>query len=120
MARVLIVDDDETDRISLRAYLEQAGHDTFLAEDGEEALRSYGGRTIDLIVTDLQMPKVHGLELITVLRDLTPPLPIIAICGTGEPKLDLAQAVGADETLGRPVDPSALLRAVTQLVSAEV
>ncbi len=117
VARILIVDDDEADRIVLGTILERAGHETYFATDGEEALSEYGGHAIDIIVTDLQMPKVHGLELITVLRDLSPRPAIIAISGTGSDQLDMAQAVGADATLVKPVDRIELLSAVAMAVA---
>ena len=117
MARILIVDDDEADRLVLRTILERGGHETFLAEDGREAVSVYGATEIDVVVTDLQMPNLHGLELITVLRDLSPRPAIIAISGTGLEQLDMAQAVGADVTLTKPVDPYELLGAVTMAVT---
>ncbi len=117
MARVLIVDDDEPDRIVLRTILERADHEVFSAEDGKEAVREYRGKAIEVVITDLQMPKIHGLELITVLRDLHPRPAIIAISGTGLDQLDMAQAVGADVTLAKPVDPHELLGAVAMAVA---
>ncbi len=119
MARILIVDDDKSDRVLLSAILERADHEVFFAEDGEEALREYGGHAIEVVITDLQMPRVHGLELITVLRDLSPRPAIIAISGTGLDQLDMAKAVGADATLTKPVDPDELLNAVTKAVAGE-
>ena len=55
---------------------------------------AYRDRDIDVVVTDLQMRNVHGLELITILRDYQPRPGIIAISGTGEVQLDMAQALG--------------------------
>ena len=49
---------------SLRAMLERANHEVFFARDGEEALSEYQGKGIQVVLTDLQMPKLHGLELI--------------------------------------------------------
>ena len=118
MARILIVDDDEADRVVLCAILERAGHETFLAEDGEEALSTYGGRVIDVVITDLEMPRVDGLELITILRDLSPRPAIIAISGTGVDQLDIAQAVGADWILTKPIDPIELLSAAAMAVAS--
>ena len=119
MARVLIVDDDEADRIVLNAILERAGHEVFLAEDGRVALSMFGATEIDVIVTDLQMPEMHGLELITVLRDVSPRPAIIVISGTGRDQLDMAKVVGADETLMKPVDRDVLLDAISRVVSGE-
>ncbi len=117
MARILIVDDDEADRIVLSTILERAGHETFLAGDGREAVSVYGATEIDVVITDLQMPNVHGLELITLLRDLSPRPAIIAISGTGSDQLDMAQAIGADVTLTKPVDPHELVGAVAMAVA---
>ena len=117
MARILIVDDDDADRIVLGTILERADHEIFFAEDGEEALSEYGGHPIDVVITDLQMPKVHGLELITVLKRLSPRPAIIAISGTGLDQLDMAKAVGADATLTKPIDRIELLSAVAMAVA---
>ena len=117
VARILIVDDDELTRLFLSATLERAGHETFLAEDGREAVSVYGAMEIDVVITDLQMPEVHGLELIALLRNLSPRPTIIAISGTGLDQLDMAQSVGADVTLTKPFDPHELVGAVEMAVA---
>ena len=116
MASILVVDDDESDRFVLSAILGRAGHETFFAEDGRDAVSVYGATDIDVVVTDLEMPALHGLELITLLRELSPRPAIIAISGTGSAQLDMAAAIGADATLTKPVDPEELLRAVEMAV----
>ena len=117
VARILIVDDDEADRIVLGTILERAGHEAFFAEDGEEALGEYGGHAIDIVITNLQMPRVHGLDLITLLRNVSPRPAIIAISGTG--LLDFAKEAGADATLTKPVDRIELLSAVAMAVTGK-
>jgi len=112
VARVLIVDDEEGDRVVLRTILERAGHEVLEAKDGDEALAGYGGRGIEAVITDLQMRNVHGLELITILRDFVPRPAIIAISGTGQIQLDMAQMLGATKTLTKPVMPEELLAAL--------
>ena len=119
MARILIVDDEESDRLVAQTILEGAGHETFLAEDGQQALSVFGSTAIDVVVTDLEMPRAHGLELITVLRDASPRPGIIVISGTGYAQLDMARAVGADATLTKPVDPEELLAAIAIAVTDE-
>ena len=116
MARVLIVDDDQADRIILGRILEGAGHDVYLTSDDEQALKSLLKKSIDVVVTDLQMPKVHGLELITMLRTLYPEVGIIAVSATGPDQLDMAEAVGATVTLSKPVDRDELVEAVAKAV----
>ena len=119
MAPILIVDDNESDRTILSAILERAGHETFVAEDGEAAVSLCLGRTFEVVITDLQMHEVHGLELITVLRYLSPRPAIIAISGTGSVQLEMAEALGAAVTLLNPVDPEELLSAITDAVGGE-
>lgn len=117
MARVLVVDDEEADRIVLQTILQRADHKVFLANDGRDALEIFEAREIDVIITDLQMSEVHGLELITIVREFDPRPPIIAISGTGEVQLDMAQALGAQKTLAKPIHPQALLEAVREVLS---
>jgi len=85
-----------------------------LVEDGEEALSQCRAIDFDVVITDLQMPKVHGFELITALRDLNRPPPIIAVSGTGHHQLEIAEALGARFTLSKPLHPEAVLAAVAQ------
>lgn len=118
MARILVVDDEETDRRLQQAILERHGHATFVAADGEEALREYADKGIEVVVTDLQMPVVHGFELISVLRDFTPRPAIIAVSGTGSDQLEMAHALGAHFTLLKPLDPDKLVAAVNQVLAA--
>ena len=119
MASILIVDDNESDRTILKAVLERAGHETFIGESGETAMSLCLGRTFEVVITDLQMHEVHGRELITLLRDLSPRPAIIAISGKGSVQLHMAQALGATVTLLKPVDPEELLSAVTEAVDGE-
>ena len=98
--------------------LERAGHEIFFAADGEEALREYVENGIDVVVTDLQMPEVHGFELIDLLRDVSPPPRIIAVSGTGPYQLEMAKNLGAMFTLGKPIDADKLIAAVDQVLVA--
>jgi CheY-like chemotaxis protein len=117
MARLMVVDDEVTDRIVLRTILERANHQVILARDGAEALSDFAGMHVQIVITDLQMDNVHGLELITILRDMEPRPGIIAISGTGQDQLDMARALGADRILAKPVTPDRLLEAVDALLS---
>ena len=117
MARVLIVDDEEADLVVLRTILERSGHEIVEAHDGDEALDVYEGHDVEVVVTDLQMRNVHGLELISILRDFEPRPGIIAVSGTGEVQLDMAQALGATVTLTKPITPDRLLSAVDSVLA---
>lgn len=112
MARVLIVDDDEMDRLFNRRVLEKAGHELFFAKNGEEAYRLYLRMGIQVVVTDLAMPHVDGIELIKELKALFPDAAVIAVSGKGEERLAMAKFMGAQAILPKPVDADALLKAV--------
>ena len=112
MAKVLIVDDEEGDRLIAQAILARAGHETFFAHDGEDALRQFALTGIEVVLTDLQMPEVHGFELISVLRDFERPPALVVMSGTGQFQLHMAEALGAKYTLQKPLEPKMLLDAI--------
>jgi CheY-like chemotaxis protein len=112
MASILIVDDDEDDRLLLESILEDE-HELYIATNGEEALKSYLHHEIDVVVTDIQMPRGDGIELITALKGLHPQVAIVAISGQKPHKLGIAQMAGADSILSKPLNPQMLRDAVT-------
>ena len=114
MARILVVDDEESDRQIAHTILEGAGHEVLSVASGEQAFRECLDKGIDVVITDLQMPDIHGFELITVLRDLTPPPTVIAVSGKGSIQLHMARELGAVETIRKPLESDVLLRAVEQ------
>lgn len=114
MPRILIVDDEETDLLLMQSILARAGYETEVAVTGEDALRQYLTESVDVVVTDLQMPDVHGFELITILREFENPPAVIAVSGTGPFQLHMAEALGARWTLTKPVTPDLLLDAVAR------
>ena len=119
MARVLIVDDSQSDRFLMRAILEEAGHELLLAENGERALKLYLRHPLDVIVTDIQMPRGDGLELITALKGLYPDVPIIAVSAHGLDKLEIAQSAGARSILTKPLDRERFIRAVEEATTPQ-
>lgn len=117
MARVLIVDDSEEDRLLQRTALEDAGHDLFFAKNGGEAMKAYLGKDI-VVVTDLQMPDGNGFELITGLLGMDEDTKIIALSGSSPEELDMAKLLGALLTLAKPVDPNELIEAVAEVTAS--
>lgn len=116
MARVLIVDDDEDARLYMRAILEEAGHELYFAANGEEAMKTYFRRGIEVVVTDLHMPRGDGMELIEAITGLDPDASIVAVSGTGPEQLGMASMLGAHTTIPKPVDPQRLIEAVAARV----
>jgi two-component system cell cycle sensor histidine kinase/response regulator CckA len=118
MGRILIVDDEESDRHLERSVLERAGHTLFSASDGEAALEAYRTHVVELVITDLHMPRLNGLRLIRELKAQDPRVAVIAISGIAEDQLDLAEDLGAIRTLSKPVAPEDLIEAVDEALAA--
>lgn len=119
MAKILIIDDDEDIRSLIQRLLEREGYDVLVAEDGIEGMEAFVNGSPDIVITDLYMPRLKGIDTIKRMRDINADTKIIAITGGGgcSPKslLSDARGVGAAATLVKPFDPSALLDAVNRL-----
>ena len=122
MAKILLVEDDETGRYALSKYLTRAGHEVTEAEDGEIAFKLFRGESFDIVITDIVMPNVEGIELVNLLLEIQPDIPIIGISGGGRLEgagyLKLIKALGASATLEKPFEPEALLALVDQFMSS--
>lgn len=118
MAKVLVVDDDEGDRLRLAAMLGGAGHDVSVAQDGDEALELYVAQRIHVVVTDMVMPGRDGLSLISALRNIDPRAAIIAISGKSRSQLEASKIFGAHKILTKPIERETLVAAVAEVVEA--
>jgi CheY-like chemotaxis protein len=123
MARILLVDDVPAVRLSIRMALEAASHQVVEAADGKEALAQLGTQSVDLIITDLWMPNLDGVELLKHLRATNARVKVIAISGGGvrrpiDVSAALAQTWGADAVLYKPFDNEDLLEEVNRLLAA--
>jgi CheY-like chemotaxis protein len=116
MAHILLIDDDEAFRSMLRRTLQRLGHTVTEAADGAAALRVLRDATVDLVMTDIIMPGMEGIETIRALRRGHPQLNVIAMSGGGRIKaegyLDDAKAFGAVRVLRKPFDGEELLAAL--------
>jgi len=115
VARILVVDDDKTIRLLLRAMLEHQGHSVVEAENGAEGLQYYRAAPTDLVITDIQMPVMDGLQMITELRGAFPTAKIIAISGE-KGRLAAAQTF-SQCTFEKPLYMTEFLDAVQKFVS---
>ncbi len=120
MAKILIIEDDTEVRVLIQRLLEREGFDVLIAEDGVTGMEVYVADSPDLVITDLYMPRMKGIEAIKKIRKLNVDSKIIAISGGGqyspETYLKRARGVGASETIAKPFEPSELLDAVNRLV----
>ena len=102
MANILVVDDEELVRATLRQMLESADHVVFEAANGKEALRSFENRAVDLVITDIIMPEKEGIETIIDLRKIAPNLRIVAISGGNRARdRDIQTTVRLNQTAHR-------------------
>lgn len=112
--KILILDDNPDMLQSLELILRHEGFETATALSGRDALALQGKAPADVLITDILMPDVDGMEVIDEFRNRWPHVRIIAISGGGErvrgDYLSVATQIGADVTLKKPVDPEKLLQ----------
>lgn len=119
MASILAVDDSEAIRTLMKVVLESAGHMVFIKANGREALDWARDHTVDLVITDLNMPEMGGMSLVGHLRRLEgyKNKPILVITTeTADYKKQKAKTVGATGWIAKPVDKERLLAAVERTV----
>ena len=116
VARVLVVDDDVTVREVVVSYLRAGGHEVVEAADGAEALRTMRSEPADLVVLDLMMPGIDGLEVCRRLR-ATGDVPIIMLTALGaEVDRVVGLESGADDYVTKPFSPRELVLRVDALL----
>jgi CheY-like chemotaxis protein len=116
MAWVLVVEDEEPVRNLLRIALEFVGYDVIEACNGLEGLTRYHQKDIGLVITDLEMPVMDGLIMLSTLRGEDVHVPIIVLSGCGQETLDRARACGVQHVLQKPFCMKDLLNTVHTLM----
>ena len=114
MATILIIDDEEMMRVLIRSALRAAGHEVVEAANGREGLALYRHKPTDLVITDIAMPELNGLDMMLELTRYFLDAKVIAISGgEGEKNvLDVAKLLGARRTIQKPFSMLQLLDAV--------
>jgi len=121
MARVLVVDDEKSIRFTLSEMLRREGYDVEAAEDADEALRRLAEKSADVIVTDIILPRMNGVQLLKAVRRFDPYVQVIMM--TGEPTVETAAETlraGASDYLMKPVTKEAILRSVRHAAEIKV
>jgi CheY-like chemotaxis protein len=121
-ARILLIDDDDMFRKMVRVMLVSAGYRVEEADSGATALASYRQQPCDLVITDILMPDMDGIETIRALVAINPRVRIIAVSGSGSTwvadYLEDAQQFGARRILQKPVSLAQLLSAVSEVLAS--
>jgi CheY-like chemotaxis protein len=120
---ILLVEDEELLRAGVQEVLEIQGYNVITAPDGEQALACLAAQTIDLIITDLVMPKMDGVDFVKQLRKIKPDLPVIVVSGSTRNimqryGIDSIQVPGANASLPKPFKSVDLIEQVRQLLAS--
>src|SRR4030065_963925 len=103
---ILVVEDDPNVGESIRLLLKKTGYETLLASNGKEALPLFRQETVDLVITDLVMPKMDGIELLEEVKRLRPETEVIVISAQGTiEKAVQAIKLGAFDFIEKPINP---------------
>ena len=118
--RILLIDDSEATVEGLKSFLDQK-YEVFTACNGLECLRvlEKNEKQPDLVITDLVMPLISGVGLISLLKKQSPHIPIIAMTGWGKEPSELAKEAKADKILMKPFDLEDLDHSVSKLLSGK-
>ena len=116
-ASVLVVEDDPNVRAVLTRFLQARGHEVQSAEHGLEALDVLAATPVDLVLSDVQMPHMSGLELLRVVRERDPDIQLVLITGHSCVR-DAVNAIklGAADYVEKPIDPNRLARIVESVL----
>jgi CheY-like chemotaxis protein len=126
MLRILVVDDDTAVRSAIKIVLEQDGHEVILASNGKAGIAAADEERFDLVICDIFMPGMDGIETINTFHKNNPQMPVIAMSGftfrdsqhPAPDYLSLSTKLGAAYSLRKPFRPNELLKAVRECASA--
>ena len=109
---ILIIEDHTSVRTLLARVLEDAGYQVCEAANGRQGLERFRAQPVDLVITDLEMPEMTGLEVILELTRAFLDVKVIAMSGHSVHELSMAKLLGARQTFVKPIDLPTLLHAV--------
>lgn len=118
--KILIIDDDQDFREIIAIYLNEAGYAVFSASNGEEAKEQLALTTPDLIILDMIMPVLDGMEFLQWLQQTEKPdIPVLALTGLYKADLETqALELGANEVLGKPCLPDEIIERISKLLES--
>ena len=117
--RVLLVEDDDDNRELMAEVLEASGWEVVSAATGQEGLKALSEQAVDVVLTDVGMPGMGGLEMARAAKAIAPSVPVVVVTGWAESD-DIARARGqreVDAVLVKPIDPDALIGTVGDLAA---
>jgi CheY-like chemotaxis protein len=117
--RVLIVDDEPVVCQSFQRVLTDAGYDVHTETNGRKALATFGDKPFDVVLTDLKLPDINGLEITRQVRQARPEVPVMIVTGYGSPDSEReAEELGVFKYLRKPIAPDALRQVTADAIAS--
>ena len=117
-SRILVVDDEDMSRDVLVSLLHRKGYQVGSAPDGKTALAMFRDQSFDLVLSDVRMPGISGLQLLAAIKEISPTVPVIMLSGYGDVETVVeALKGGAENFLAKPVHMASLERVVDQVLA---
>jgi DNA-binding NtrC family response regulator len=114
---ILVVDDEESSRIGLSKILDKSGYKVLTAENGKEALEKLKEEDFDLVITDMKMPQMDGIELLKEIKQSKSRVGVIIVTAYGEVDSYLeAMNLGAFEYLNKPIKVDELKKVINKVL----
>ena len=111
--KLLVVDDDSAVRRFMRRAVQGAGYEVVEAADGDQAVELVGRERPDLVLLDMHMPRLDGIEALSAIMDLNPAMAVIMVTGDGDiERAKLAMERGACDYMSKPFDIQSLQTSV--------
>lgn len=117
---ILVVDDEENSRTGLSKILSRSGYEVVTAGDGQEALDKVKDMDCDLVITDMKMPRMGGIELLKAVKKIKPDIGVIMVTAYGEVDSYLeAMNLGAFEYLNKPLKVDELKKVISKVIEQQ-
>jgi PAS domain S-box-containing protein len=121
MGKILVVDDEEIIRITLSGFLTKDNHDVQVAEDADKAIELFAKTDFDVVVSDIILPRMTGVDLLKAIRKISPHVQVIMM--TGSPAVETASEslrAGAFDYLYKPIRKDAILKTVRNALKIKI
>lgn len=116
--KLLYVEDEEDIREELEDFLSFRFKEVFVAQNGEEGLAMYKEHKPDIIVTDVMMPKMNGLEMIKAIREEFGDIPVVVMTAfrKSDTNMGMMQELGIENIVPKPVDPYKVIESIKKAI----
>ena len=121
MTKILVVDDNKYIRFSLSSLLKKSGYEPLTVEDGFRALREVKQRKPSLVILDMKLPGLDGMNILEEIKKINPNLPVIMLTAYENLKTAMhAQKLGAYDFINKPFDNDEIIRKIKQATEGRI